>query len=418
MYKVYADDILIHSAVSPSDEVHLIDPDLKLQDSSAGTFSFTMSPRNIGYNDIDRFTTTIIVYKDDDIIWTGRVISESVDFWHRRKFNCEGALAFLNDSQQPLQYYSNINSDAFFRRLITNHNARVGTNRQFQVGSITQHNSYDPYEYKTDYKSTFETIKSELFDKLGGHLRVRYNGSNPTPIIDYLADYPNTSSQELNFGDNLLDFTKNWDLTNLCTVIIPRGKQLEEENSHGDREYLTIESVNNGSKYLQNTTAYNKYGGVERVVDFSDVEDARLLKQMGTNYLESTQFDEMTLDVSAIDLHLMNKSTVSFNLLDQVRCISKPHGLNRLFPITEIDIPLDKPDSVKYTMGNRDTASMTSQSVSTGRDFESQLNNELGSLHNELGSLHNGLLDVQTNATNIINSKTTGYVNIISENDI
>ncbi len=407
MYEVYADDILIHSAVSPSHEVHLIDPDLKLQDSSAGTFSFTMTPKNIGYDYIERFTTTIIVKKEQTIIWTGRVISESADFWHRRKFNCEGALAFLNDSQQPLHYYKNTSSDAFFRALINNHNSRVGNDRKFQIGYITQHNSFDNYEYKTDYKSTFETIKSELFDKLGGHLRVRYNGDNPTTIIDYLADYPNTSSQNINFGDNLLDFTKNWDLTNLCTVIIPRGKQLEEENIEGEKEYLTIESVNSGSIYLKNTEAYNKYGAVERVVDFSDVEDPSLLKQMGTNYLQSTQFDEMTLEVSAVDLHMIFKTVVSFNLLDQVRCISTPHGLDRMFPITEIDIPLDKPDGVKYTMGNRDTASMSSQSVSTGRDFEAQLNT----------GLTNTLHDAQLNAAKIINSATTGYVNIITENE-
>ena len=96
----------------------------------------------------------------------------------------------------------------FFTTLINNHNARVNNNRKFSVGIITVSDSYDPYEYKTNYESTLKTINTTLFDKIGGHLRVRYNGSNATPIIDWLEDYPNTSTQVINFGSNLLDFTK------------------------------------------------------------------------------------------------------------------------------------------------------------------------------------------------------------------
>lgn len=407
MYKVYADDILIHDSVSPSKEVHLIDPSLSLVDSAAGSFSFTMTPFNVGYDDVEKFSTTIIIYKDSDIIWTGRVLTQTDDFWHRRKFTCEGALAYLNDSLQILKYYKNVNSDTFLRTLISVHNTRVPSNRRFQVGTITQHDPYDPYNYKTEYKNTFDTIKSTLFDVLGGHLRVRYSENNTTPILDYLEDCPNTSSQEINFGENLLDFTKNWDLSNLCTVIIPRGKQLEEENEEGDKDYTTIASVNSGSIYLQNDSAVQKYGTVEQIVDFSEVDNPTTLKLLGQKYLQEAQFDDMILEVSAVDLHMITKSIVSFNLLDEVRCISAPHGLDRMFPITQIDIPLDKPDGVKYTMGSKENTSMSSQTVSSGKNFESKLHN----------GLINTLEDARRNAASIINAATTGYVNIITENE-
>lgn len=407
MYKVYADDILIHDSVSPSKEIHLIDPSVSLVDSAAGSFSFTMTKNNVGYDDIQKFTTTIIIYKDNTIIWTGRVLTETDDFWNRRKFTCEGALAFLNDSIQPLHYYKNINSDVYFTTLLNNHNTRVPNNRKVQVGTITQHDQYDPYNYKTEYKSTFDTIKSDLFDILGGHLRVRYDGTNPTPIIDFLEDCSNTSSQVINFGENLLDFTRNWDLSNLCTVIIPRGKQLEEENAEGDKDYTTIASVNSGSIYLQNDDAVATYGTVEKIVDFSEVDNPTTLKLLGQKYLQEAQFDDMVLEVSAVDLHMLNKSIVSFELLDEVQCVSYPHGLDRRFPITQIDIPLDRPESVKYTMGTKENSSMSARSVSSAKNFENQLRT----------GLMDTLADAKRNAAQIINAATTGYVNIITENE-
>lgn len=407
MYKVYADDVIIHDSRSPSDAIHLIDPVLTMGDSVAGSFDFTAPDFNPGYSSVSRWTTTIKVQKENETIWTGRVVSESEDFFRRRKFSCEGALSYLNDSYQLLNYIDNASISYLFRQLISNHNNRVNENRRFDVGIITVHDNLDSYNYKTEYKSTWDTIKELLFDQFGGHIRVRYSSDSTRPIIDYLEDYPNTSPQEINFGDNLLDFTRNWDLSNLCTVIIPRGKQSEEENDRGDREYLTIASVNNGSIYLQNTNAVNKYGFIERTVDFSDEEDATNLKKLGTTYLSNLQFDSMILKVSAVDLHYIDPSITGFNLLDEVRCVSPPHGLDKMFPITEISIPLDKPDGITYTMGSENTISLSSSTASTAKSFEELLKYQIGDT----------LADAKRNAALIINQKTTGYVNIITEGE-
>jgi len=406
MYKVYADDILIHDSYSPNNEVHLISPKLNIADNSAGSFEMTLSSENPGYGNIDRFTTTIIIKKDNHTIWTGRVISEIEDFWKRKKYTCEGALSYLNDSMQERVYYDNYTLYRFLTAVIDIHNQKSRSNRQFRVGTISVTDTKESFEYKSDYKTTFETINDNLLNRLHGHVRVRYENDN-VPILDYLGDYPNTSSQEINFGSNLLDFTKNWDLSSLVTVILPRGKQLEEENSRGDKEYVYIDSVNNNSKYLQNNEATALFGRVERIVDFNEAEDPAALKRLAEIYLRSIQFDDMVLDVSAIDLHMLNPDIVSFNLLDQVRCVSKPHGLDKMFPISEIEIPLDTPENVKYTMGATQKSSITSRAASVLPTLKNVIDISGGNL----------LANAKHQATEIINQKTTGYVNIITEDE-
>ena len=353
-YRVYCDNIteniLIHDTYIPDTSMHLIEPKCKLGDNIAGSFDFKVAPSNPGYNAIKRLTSTIILYEDNEIIWTGRVVSESEDFWKRRSFTCEGALAYLNDTYTNISQYHNISMYNFLRTLLNGHNGKVtNQNRKFTIGVITMDDPDSNFEYETNNESTWETISKTFVDRLGGHIRIRYASGSPVPILDYYSDYPNTASQEINFGINLLDFTKDWDMSDIATVILPRGKQVEAEEGE-QKTYVTIKSVNGGNEYLKNDTAYNTYGRIERIVDFSDVEDPATLLKMARAYLRGMQFDTMTLNVSAVDLHHLDPNIVKFSLLDIVHCVSKPHGLDKNFPITEKEIDINSPSNTKYTI--------------------------------------------------------------------
>lgn len=225
MYKVYVDDILLHDQSSPDKSIHLITPNLKMQENAAGSFDFIIPTDHAAYNEVDLITSTIVIKKENRIIWTGRPLQEQEDFWGRKKYTCEGALAFLNDTYQPNIKYSETNNRVLFSSIINEHNKKVNDSRKFLVGAITVVDTNDPYEYTTDYEKTWDVIKSMFLDRLDGHILITYSSETGyTPIINYFAEYPNLSSQTINFGENLLDFTKNWDLSKICTVVIPKGK--------------------------------------------------------------------------------------------------------------------------------------------------------------------------------------------------
>ena len=408
MFKVYSDDILIHDSKSPSLDVHLVDPTLKMSDSVAGTFDFTVPPNNPGYDKIDQRLSTIKIYRDSKLIWTGRVITENEDFWKRRNISCEGALAFLNDSNQLQHSYSDASPESFLQSLIDIHNSRVSPSRRFKLGIVTVRDTQGDGVYKTEYENTLEVINKNLKEPLGGHIFVTYDSNDEMPTLNYFANNTLfTAHQVINFGENLLDFTKDWDLSDLCTVLIPRGKQLDSEEEGADPQYVTIAPVNSGSVYLRNAEAINQYGVIEKVVDFSDVEDPAILKEFALLYMSSIQFNKMTLKVTAIDLHILNPDIIPFELLEEVQCVSPPHGLNKIFPITEIDLPLDKPDSVVYTLGYEPTSTMSTQSVLSVDTLQFDLNKKTDTV----------LTAARAHATKLINSATTGYVNIITEND-
>ena len=439
MYRVYSDSTMIHDGSSPDLKIHLIDPKLSMAENAAGQFDMTIPPHNPGYNVVERFNSTIYVKKEGQTIWSGRVITENKDYWNRRKLTLEGALAFLNDTNQPVHTYYQVNLTTFITTLLANHNAKVAANRRIQLGIVTVNDMSDDHIYQTNYGNTWEEFQTNCLDRLGGHVRIRYEDGSDTPLFDYLREWPNTAAQTIDFGKNLLDFARDWDFTDIATVIIPRGKQLDEENEDGQKDYVTVASVNGGSIYVINSDAMATYGRIEKIVDFSDVEEPSTLLALANLYISNQQFDEMVMSVNALDMHKMTRdldlyledssyvdvtdsndakisgylkgvhdsvepNQVGFKLFDNVRCISRPHGLDRYFPITRMDIPLDKPDSVVYTMGAVVSTTL-SASVKATRDLTLERISELPAVTTILGL-------AKQEAAQILNQRTTGYVTI------
>ena len=187
-------------------------------------------------------------------------------------------------------------------------------------------------------------IINDLIEKYGGHMRVRRE--NGVRYLDYLKDCPNTCSQTIQFGANLIDFTRSWDLTEFATVIVPLGARLDESPIEELDSYLTVEHAENGdgSIYVKSDEAIEAYGWIEKTVRWDDVSDPDVLLEKAQEYLSELQFYNMQLELNALDLHYLNVDVEAVKLIDEIRVISRPHGLDRIFPVTELEIPLDRPE--------------------------------------------------------------------------
>lgn len=102
MFLESSDAILIHDSHSPEKTDHLLNANLDMADSSAGSFTFTIYKGHPYYeNKINLWTDTIYItriYKDGSecIIWDGRPINyeQTTD---GITYYCEGALGYFND---------------------------------------------------------------------------------------------------------------------------------------------------------------------------------------------------------------------------------------------------------------------------------------------------------------------------------
>lgn len=325
--------------------------------------------------------------------------------YNRKKVICEGELAYFNDSIQRPARYQGLTVRGYLETLVNIHNQQVknqGIDKTFKVGAVTVQDKND-YVYKyTNWESTLEVIKTDLLKTYGGYLRIRKE--NGVRYLDYLADYPNTNTQVIEFGSNLLDFTHDMVASDIVTAVIPLGARLEDVTEvEGLDAYLTIKDVNGGVDYVYSQEAVKSYGWIFKTVKWDDVHVADNLLKKGNEYLTDIQFAQITLTVSAVDLHMLHVDMERIKVLDEIRVTSSPNGLDRFFPVSEMTIYLDKPSNNKLTLGT----SYSKNSLSTKTE------SNMTSIKDKIDSLPNKseiLEEARENASQLIHSATNGHV--------
>lgn len=360
MYRVLCDGLPIYDL--RDEELVLIDPKLTLEVNKAGSFEFKMPPNHPQYNLPVKMRSVIQVFQDDVEIFSGRPIEQKTDFYNRKFISCEGQLAYLNDSiQRPAEYHDKT-VRGYLKTLIANHNSQVDESKQFKVGIVTVKDNNDSLYRYTNYNSTLQEIKEDLVDDLGGYIRIR--NVDGYHYIDYIEEYDNTNNQTIQFGENLLDFSRNFDWTELVTAIIPLGAKLEESPIEALEQRLTIESVNNGCDYLTNEEALATFGWIAKTVTWDGVKTPEMLLSKGRKWLTDNQFEEMVIEAKAIDLHYTDGEIEQFKLGDKIKVHSLLHGIDRYFPLTKMTIQLNNLSANTITLGTTVKTSLTAKAIS------------------------------------------------------
>lgn len=403
MYRVYCNDSPLYDL--RDEDLVLISPTVKIGENTAGSFEFSILPKHPHYEEVNELTSVITAYDGDEEIFCGRIVEITKDLYNRKKVICEGELAYFNDSIQRPAKYQGLTVRGYLETLVNIHNQQVknqGIDKTFKVGAVTVQDKND-YVYKyTNWESTLEVIKTDLLNTYGGYLRIRKE--NGVRYIDYLADYPNTNTQVIEFGSNLLDFTHDMVASDIVTAVIPLGARLEDVTEvEGLDAYLTIKDVNGGVDYVYSQEAVKSYGWIFKTVKWDDVHVADNLLRKGKEYLSDIQFAQITLTVSAVDLHMLHVDMERIKVLDEIRVTSSPNGLDRFFPVSEMTIYLDKPSNNKLTLGT--SYSKTSLSTKTESNMTS-IKDKIDSLPNKSEILE----EARENASQLIHSATNGHV--------
>lgn len=410
MYKIYVDGSLFCS--SEIEDLAIINPEIDQEINKAGTFTFTLPPTHPYYDMIQKRTSLIDVYRDDESepLFEGVCIESTVDFYKQKKLVCEGELTFLNDSKLRPQKYQDKTVRQLLESYISQHNSLVESKKHFTVGQVTVSDSNNSIYCFTNYQSTIQEIKEDLVDDYGGFLRCRHVSG--VRYLDYLASSPRTSNQVIRLGENLLDLSQNIDTEDIATVIIPLGQTLDTSSIEGLEERLTIKTAAAdsehpaGADYVYSSTAVSNFGWIEKVVTWDDVTTVAALLAKGKAYLSDIQFENLVITAKAIDLGLTSAEFNKFKLLDSIRVVSAPHGLDRYFLLSKLQIHLNNPENDTITLGISESNSLTAKSQSANTEILERIE--------ELPT-SNMMQSAIDNATALITGAEGGYV-VITRN--
>lgn len=343
-YKAYLNNQIFFSTDAASDSLLLSAAKLSMQIGTSGSFTFTIPSCNAAYGNFHRLIDFVDVYRDNDLIFSGRVYSIKETFDTQHQIVCEGLLAMLNDSLfRPVTYDGYLHG--LVAQILNSHNSQVEAAKQIEVGQILVTNSacYRAYQ-------NLETSISRLQDlekSFGGWMRVRR--TNGVSYLDWYPDNIDGTSQRIDFGQNLINITNEYNADGIITVLIPLGAA-DDENVRVD-----IKSVNGGLDYIEASSEYiQQYGYVVSSQVWDDVHEPGILKTKGQQWLTACLTPRYTINVTAVDLADAGYDVDAFTVGQKIRVWSEPHDIDGVwFNCVQQNLDLLNPANNKLTLGTQ-----------------------------------------------------------------
>ena len=347
MYKIYVDGALLWADNADSAGTDILTPKLKLDVNGAGSLSFVMPPGNLLYNSIKKLKSIITVEEDGDIIFRGRVMDDTRDFYNQKSVYCEGDRSFLLDSlKKPYSYNGNV--QAFFRELVSGHNGQVDAEKRFTVGNITAVDQALTMEAEDDsYQSTSDAIENRLLGAYGGYLATRTAGG--VTYLDWLKEPSGADAREISFSVNLLELKDKLDAADIFTVLLPLGASSVDDDGN-EQDPVSIASVNGGVEYIQDDDAVSLYGKIWRAQTWSNEDDPSALLAKAREFLKTGALLR-TITLTAVDMHFIDSTAASIRIGDKVHILANPHGMDLTMTCAQMEIDLLNPENTTYTFG-------------------------------------------------------------------
>lgn len=379
MYKVKVDEKLLCFTGSVNGMEYVTDPDVKLVVNGVDSFSFAIYPQHPLYREIECKVSRVKIWRDSKLLFYGEVTGYSQDMYGIRTYDCEGALAWLNDLHFAYAISGATPKEVLYWYIKQYNQKLRDKSKSFELGTVTVHKALTQSGTEGTiarssgvYPSFWEEIQDKLLDSFGGILRVRYVGSDTCAgYIDWLAIPDGTCSQDVRYAKNLLNCDWTYNCTALATAVVPLGKR---KDSSGDNEVrLTIDKADDDDatfmiQYMTGTddlvksgtmvyskSRMEKYGLIQQAVTFDDITDAGTLAYQGAVWLRQNGKAASTIRAEAIDLADIDESVEHFTHGDYVRTKLPGDSAESLFPITAIEIPIAAPENAKLTVGTQES---------------------------------------------------------------
>jgi len=343
MIQIFADGVLTYDSRLESYDLAGLRVTTGL--NKGGTAEIVMLAGHPAYGSYTSYKTIVEIYRDGLLQFRGRALYPDDDYYNRRTVYCEGELCFLQDAASRPYLYQDTPA-VIFAELVREYNSQVEASKQFRLGTITVTDPNDYVRLESQDAESIAATLNKLLERCGGYIVFTTSANDGARLINWYASLEYVSNQVIEFGSNLLSFSRNGANTSLVTAVLPYGAK---DEATGER--VTIKSVNNGQDFIQDDDAVELRGRITVPVVWDDITEPTNLLKKARQYLEEHRYVVTSLRLTALDLSYMDKSIDSYQVGDSIRVLSKPHGVDESFLLTERTEDLLNPANSTITLG-------------------------------------------------------------------
>lgn len=353
MIRVYADDVMVYDAFM--DDYALQKLECTVSVEKAGTAEIVMPAGHPAYSSFIAYRTVVTIYQDDELLFRGRALCTADDRENNRTVTCEGERCFLRDAVMPPYLYQT-SPAVIFSDAIRRYNEQVDVFKRFRVGAITARDPNDYQRIECETASQVSDVIDKLIEYVGGYI-VFTTASDGQRVINWYGTLDDECNQVIEFGENLLDFSRSGANADLATVIYPYGAK---DETTGER--VNIKAVNGGKEYIQDNEAVALRGVIAKPVFWDDVTLANNLIRKAREYLATSKLIVTTLELSVLDLSTAGYDVDALTPGKNVPVRSVPHGVDDKFLLSERTYNLLNPAEDSVVLG-KDIATLTGADV-------------------------------------------------------
>ena len=253
MYRMLYNDSFLFD---PFDETRIVSSaSITTNVNAASYLDFTIAATHPLYDTIEQRSGIITLYSDNEKLFQGLITSIDMDMDGNKSVTCSSALDWLKDVQ--LRPYSTDQDecneyefkldkapdalDAYFQWLIDQYNAQNKDNRYFtinvnQAADLTNRNIV--YFASTSPRSVADAIEEDILKTFGGYLVLRYEDDQL--ILDLYSDIHEMNGQIIDYGENILNISRNESTDDQYTAVYPIGKTpqytAEQQKYHDEKD--------------------------------------------------------------------------------------------------------------------------------------------------------------------------------------
>lgn len=337
------------------------------------SFEFEIFPQNIGFELIQSRKTIVKATNTvtGRVEFAGRVLLAETKMESNgvisKRVTCESYLGYLYDSVQPFREEQTMPLNDFLRIVLTNHNNRVESTKQMQLGTVDVDVAGTGNVTKgLQYETTYDTLKNKLVDIYGGELEVVENEGVLT--LNYVKQIGTTRATTIELGRNMQAASREVSPLDIITRVIPLGAKIkkietDEENNPvevetGERLTLVGYTPVAGEPaltvpWIDDEEKQEECGIVCGVLELEDVTEQSNLYRKTIEYMQNENLVALSHTLTALDLKEIGQDIDGLNCGDSYPVKNVLIGLDETLRITKKTIDINAPYKGSITIGEK-----------------------------------------------------------------
>ena len=320
------------------------------------SFSFAISPNNVGFDNIHEFKTLINVYntKRNRYEFQGRVLKVNPSMSDNGSISksviCESLLGYLQDSEQDYIDTRNWTPEELLTQMLNVHNRLLEDEpeKHFKVGNIF---STENIYIGIQRESTWNAIKTKIIDKIGGEIQLRVEDDGM--YIDIVEERGTRKTTPIKLRKNMKSISKESDPSSYITRLIPLGAKIKDAEGNETEERIDITSVNDGKNYLDDEQAIKTYGLHIKYQYWDDVNEPSILRTKAINFLSENNKVLQKHTINALDLALIDVDIDFIDVCNYYPVVNELLGIDEVLRVITKTIDIVNKTTTNIEIGDK-----------------------------------------------------------------